>query len=1702
MNNHVSNSNSKYEQSLTFNNLKVLDFNEQVSQQKSLASNRISKKFCPQTLLRDTYCMLLHKLGLADVDGILYPEFTQQPLPPLNEEEKKRIRDFLIQDLEINGQNGNQILNLGIKTSVKEILQMLRNKNSNSAIPEEIKNIELVGSGVFFLLGPNYIKRAFERNIGLRKVDELLTKEMMDVYAKRLSFAPNDFDIRCWVDKHTTTKSLNEIGSRCISPLSMKMPKKISHQKWNEYLQIISAKYPKNAQKFQNSLNRYDVFKQLGLDKYKTVDEGQTRFHITALGNKKDKNIELITAASFDRTYTNAGNSFRIPLKDILDDDNAEIIPVCDWDNGMQALSDHFAEYFTPPINYVKNENGTYTRSIDFSKIDSKDWLILMTAFAKGLNCRLPDVEKRFYEAFIEKSLNMQKIDEQRGRPVKDITSIMIDSLHAYIKNHLNYCEQTLALTFNACNSIQKFHQPTYDNIDRSRLFQAMRPYFIGLSDQNQSKLFSVFSKLMQALEKPNIPMNVLTSILEVVGFIHLNSEQQKCENPISFALTKSDGKPALQIKIENFCLNLPFKPNEAIQTVINYFNSQAAKNGEAKILESLFLELLTSSPFSSANDHGPLFLNSKYLELNLSQFDQYFQECFKSPSPFLQYFGILLEMARNNLIENPGAISAWLMKLPFIFWKQRDFTAQNYLLKALENFLNNPIYQLPKTQIQEIINALKDLLKQNSLTGEEFISKWILILSSTNSTNLAEISLKLLKTLQTGNVNKSLENLLFLSFLNNNHFEQAFNLFLLLQKKQGFSIEAEMDALLLICDKFRKQPESSQFVQINNDSLLKAIENHIGNLTANPSFSSKNMTAEGKESIISWMINYLLINEKIDSAYALLKLTTNKKIVTDSKIVPSLWMLLLQTYQKMDPSGDACMEIWKEANTLGLWKQCQYDSNYLELMTCLMQHENLQKTSFSTFAIFWKSLQWDKVPAKFKEILEKCYKKHLDIKISIEGESVLQELEKNRSLLPSQDFHLNFQLQSINQKVSEGKYEEAWANILKIKKGLKEPYDQLKMATKKLVDALKNNFNQKALLKILNDANIYQILPNEYEEIASCIFTYLQKLESDSSNAFNAEGYELLNIALDHLIATKYALLAPMTQAKLLRFINSGLKNFPIQKGFKDKVAQCQNQLFGQSPQKLLTNELCELLSGFNIHKITIQKFNIIIPKVLQEIKGILQSDSNPQNVGLAERVYSIAEKGGWLAKDNEIEQREICSLFARKFIAILQTDKAIEWTKREMLFNQNSGPQSINLVLDCVETFTNERKFEILPEFFKLIKLPIEAAFLQKSQQFFLDLIDILIENKRFTECSEILPCLYEIYSLQKGNFQEKIAAKTIEVIKHLNHENQSIEEASLALSLLDRFELHGHHLLFFKPMQTIFSSTDNALKMKAWEFIQKTSDLTGSKDFNSSRAECYLMAFQNFVENPSEKILDCIGKEYNHIFAGTSFESLKAYENVFLGSIKFLYEIKDRNKQIINAKKLKDYRQKISGLLKASQGERENIDIVLINYFNSCSNTDLAIESCALLKSLLTLEEISILPQVLEDTFTSTVSNFLKNKGKGNTDFSKTLIPLINQVVGWISPLTLLGLISQLKGQQFSLVLGRIIQGALNYARNPLSEKELEKIENLKKDAANVILNLINDPSKEALDLVQSCLNHPKISLLIGEDSMEIRGQLIKN
>lgn len=1631
----------------------------------------------------DSYCALLEKNGLSDQDGIIYSEHTQKPLPALNEIERNRILEFLIQSFEVNGEYENEIISLGLKTSIFEVLKMLKDPSLSriqNAQNETDLEIEIVGSAVYHLLGVDYLIRAFKENEHFNEIYSLFPLQLIHQYAERVRELPNDYDIRIWVSKGLSKDNMRRIGNQFIQFLAKKM--ELSDLQKKELTKIIVKKSPQYLDGFKTGFKPDIAIKQLAFNKFKTVYFDETRFHIVGLGDRKTRKIEFIIPSCLKRTSIYAAFSLRLSIKDLLRDPKALIVPKCDWGNGLQALSDLLAGIVTPALLPKKiNEPSLCGSSVDFSKIDEADWPILMIAYAKGLNCRLRGVEGKYLEKFLEVSRKIITEKHPHTQVLKDHSTYISEVLEEACKNHLRTPYQAFTFAFKACASIQQHNQKEETRIDLIKILSALKPYFSCLQDPLNKPL----TQIVNALTLSEVPFDVLSAVIELAAFIYMKGRKKNGQSEdIDFAITKNDGIPSIRVRISLAYFWLPIQPEIAFSKIISYcerLDEAGIKN--IKILENIFLSLFHNSPILI--DYETIF-GSSLLKFDLG-LNPHLQKCLKSPLPFLRFLGELFGMISDCLSQGDREFSNFLSRIPFMV-NFFDTNQREFIFDLLENILLQNPYQLALQDVKSLYEPLKTILPKK-VNDDEMVSKWIISLAKTRDTKLSEKSYALWQEYKSHD--RKFSSLLIVHLANSYHLVQAWKIFFLLQK-EGTFLEEEIRGLLTLAASMKSSQSTDLFIQ-NLSKAFKSVLEHISVSSIN---ELKGIKIEKGELLI-WIIQQLTKQGDFNNSYELLTFLIINQIIFKSNILAEAWLLLCQSYCKIkEPSYDQMIAMWRKGQDLKVWNTLFSQEGFWQYLFVVAGSIPTEEA----FLDFWKNFPWNKAPEKLKDAFEKLYNEQLEKKLS-EGKShfLIQDILKNKSAHLSDKNDFKIQNFLFDHAFEKGDFLSAWAVLSKfyrLKKNALNPFElqyftakakQLFLFVSQPTQISAQNLSQ--ALQIFEDPSLPEMLMNDLKEASSCLEIFIKEIYKKNVIGQNL-GVNYLKMVLSFIYASSSPSISDEAHLIFLEAINEEIKLPRVQKKFKDKLCEQKNSLFKLISRPSLFFELCKLLSAFETHSLPTSLSSEIVESFLENIlRRFQQGNLEISQLELIAKAYVIVEK----QSSNEfllIVKKEICEFLANSYSSFL-SNKADFWIEKRIelsLFKNKLDAESVNFLCHFIEKYKSESKFSSLPKFIKMLTAFIDVQSLDRIENYFVNLIQYLLEKKANKISAEILFIIHDHCKATNQPVLSNIYESALETIKNLENE-QEVGNVSLILRLVKIYSFVKEFSLK-NLYEFIFLNDCIKVQEEAWNFLK---DFIDDIDVSSLQFECYVIAFKHFTVMSSPNLFEFMENEalIEKILLNENLK--KTNENfrsfLLLSCINLIEKEKKNPKQINLHAKIINFRKKSEQSLSLNAKERVRVDLALIYCLIRSKDSFFYIEACKLMRDLFE-SHYSFFLKEIEDCFSSLLDYFPKIN-------SQECLPLFRMMVCEAKMFSLTRLKSIPIFRQHKVpnkeIVTLLIEG-LEATENGISINFLREAGEIRQEVETLFCELVENEMSSQTQNIEKILNHKQSFLFIQKSTLD--------
>lgn len=474
-------------------------------------STRLNKTFraC------DEFIDFFHQTGFLDKFCELYDDFCKASLPHLNEIELSALNELLDKPINIEG-----IFNFGCSFTLREFFIHIQNDLKQLEHDESYLHlIDLIGSGTFWIIKLEFIKRAFKEfaTVNSKKFDKKTLQRFEELLSKALNenlqqsfgkWPDDDFDFRSRLGKNALPKTLETLSYKLVRFLQHKVnwnEKEASAIKtYNDLCPKAESRIPEPTQETtereQNKIHQL-LIKRLALRKWKKEPKGswnnpitqnaKTRYVTTTLGGEtgeKPLKAELMWVDRINREVM-SGSDLHIPIFEFLMNGSKTVIPTSPIKNGWQAFFNIVGEIHTPG---------------DLTKIDQFDWLRLIVDHTKGINSVYPNLEQIYFNKCIELAKNKER-------------ELIFSYLNKYIFNHSQDPTEKAILGLRTC--LSKFFQESYP---QDVMPSIQRCLLLWKRNKNPSPqpYDAILSTIEEGLNSGKFTLEHLPTILKSVEFV------------------------------------------------------------------------------------------------------------------------------------------------------------------------------------------------------------------------------------------------------------------------------------------------------------------------------------------------------------------------------------------------------------------------------------------------------------------------------------------------------------------------------------------------------------------------------------------------------------------------------------------------------------------------------------------------------------------------------------------------------------------------------------------------------------------------------------------------------------------------------------------------------------------------------------------------------------------------------------------------------------------------------------------------------------------------------------------------------------------------------------------------------------------------------------------------------------------------------
>lgn len=338
----------------------------------------------------------LRELKIINQQSLLEDNFAKINFQKLDSDTLTEITKLLDQEIVAVFRDGNRIT-----YTLFELLKYIKEK-----FTVEIKDIEIVGSYVFWILMKFYLKR-YLKDLGIENPDQILTPELLAT----LGF-PNDLDLRINIKSNNElelTKQNTIIEDFFISQLKKEESnKKVPEGVLRDYVQK-NAFYKKNTHYEKSCYSTISINGEIKRQEQKENQAVQQR-------------VELLIVQELERLSLFTKDSLRFKIDPLINGmslyGSAESL--IDAIQNKAFLPEIFPESDLPGGQAIVDKLGGIVRAKKRRKIDRAGLPLLINSYTKGLCCTQPDLENILCSNFLKSVLIHLASPKPKGKGVQN----------------------------------------------------------------------------------------------------------------------------------------------------------------------------------------------------------------------------------------------------------------------------------------------------------------------------------------------------------------------------------------------------------------------------------------------------------------------------------------------------------------------------------------------------------------------------------------------------------------------------------------------------------------------------------------------------------------------------------------------------------------------------------------------------------------------------------------------------------------------------------------------------------------------------------------------------------------------------------------------------------------------------------------------------------------------------------------------------------------------------------------------------------------------------------------------------------------------------------------------------------------------------------------------------------------------------------
>lgn len=564
------------------------------------------------------------------------------------------------------------------------------------------------------------------------------------------------------------------------------------------------------------------------------------------------------------------------------------------------------------PEETVQAAIDVYCKTVSICKSNHQAWIRWIAQSVEGDRCPF---------TFPQLLENLQKFCESAwGKTPKNI---LLDLLKGKIDPHASNSYASVALTFNACASLQEHEY-----------FIPFLRYLWNQMPIPPKKMFrkSFLFDLHQAACV--LKFDVISAVFEAYGALVL--AEKKEGNPIvsgSVFLTQFNRHPALLAYLDGVFLTCPFHIENALKKISSIY-TELMEGKETEQLNALINLLETwSPPFAfEQEDASPLKVYAKNLNIDLIALKSLHQtalDLMKLPHPVLKELGYRFSFLCYTLHPKPEL--SWLARLVLFFpcaFSNIDAEGNKNLIHFLDNAVRQRIASLKKENKQTLSLMMQHFILPDPNTIGLELRRWHCRVAELKSEFMCAMARNSWKEIKEAHSEE-----LTLRFIKAQTIKKSQEIFELIQN--DISPLSAVSTNHIICLNIYLNLISKQDANID---FIKQIVTFLTDISTKEILDKEALAQFYKRFV------FLLIRKQMrpEAVYLVLEALKKRSLAintTTYEMVMALCYASFLAKAKPKPDFSEMLPLWKQASEDQLWKEQELRPEYQKFLVALCKY-------------------------------------------------------------------------------------------------------------------------------------------------------------------------------------------------------------------------------------------------------------------------------------------------------------------------------------------------------------------------------------------------------------------------------------------------------------------------------------------------------------------------------------------------------------------------------------------------------------------------------------------------------------------------------------------------------------------------------------------------------------------------------------------